>query len=299
MAGEGASARSGTPELRRQFWQGFKEFMQGSTSAGCARVTSDGWMWHTTTLTSGKLLSIARVSLNEIGVKYTLQGVAADSVFSLLQARRAEVDACFRATPCWRRRGDSSHIIEVRRPADVLNLGTWPDQYGWLRLQLDHFHEALWPLVGRECPLAGKRDWDESSFMHELAQWNPSSLEPVEALLSWAANHSMGVMWSRGQQCGTFQTVIRHRGFEYHPVVVRMNGTFTLLFTHLRESPAFYRPEVRCELLRRLNQIDHIALPDEAIELRPTLPLTVLGDPHSRERFLDVLAWFAETATRS
>lgn len=298
MGDETVSARGRTPELRRQFWQGFKEYMQGSTSAGCARVTSDGWMWHTTDLTSGKLLSIARVSLREIGVKYTLQGVAADSVFSLLQARREEVDACFRATPCWRRGGDSSHIIEVRRPGDVLNPGTWPEQYSWLRLQLDHFHEALWPLVGRECPLAGKRDWDDRSFMDELTRWNPNSCRPVQALLSWAADRSVGVMWSRGQQCGTFQFVVRHRGFEYHPFVVRMNGTFTLLFTHLRESPAFYRPELRFELLRRLNHIDHVALPDEAIELRPTLPLAVLGDPNALERFLGVLAWFAEAATQ-
>lgn len=298
MADEAVSGRSRTPELRRQFWQGFKEYMQASACVGCARVTSDGWMWHTTDLTTGKLLSIARVSLGEIGVKYTLQGVAADSVFSLLQSRRREVDTCFRTAPCWRRGGDASHIIEVRRPGDVLNPGTWPEQFSWLRLQLDHFHEALWPLVGRECPLAGKRDWDERSFMEEVSRWNPNSSDPIQAVLSWASGRGVGVTWSRGQQCGTFQMVIRHRGFEYHPVVVRMNGTFTLLFTHLRESPAFYRPELRIELLRRLNEVEHVVLPEEAIDLRPTLPLAVLGEQPSLDRFLGVLDWFADVATQ-
>ncbi len=298
VANDSPSSRSRTPELRRQFWQGFKEHMQTSHNVGCARATSDGWMWHTTSLTSGKLLSIARVNLEEVGVKYTLQGVAADSIFSLLQAHRDEFDAFFHIAPHWRKGGDSSHIIEIRHAGDILNPGTWPEQFNWLQAQLDHFYNALWPIVGRECPPAGKRNWDEGSFMDEVRRWNPNSTEPIQALLSWATLRGIGIAWSRGQQCGTFQPTVRHRGFEYHPLVVRVNGTFTLLFTHLRESPAFYPPELRQELRRRLNEIEHVALPEETIDLRPTLPLALLSTPASRDHLFAILDWFTELATR-
>jgi hypothetical protein len=291
---ERVSDGSVTPWERREFWQHFKWHMQESCGIRCARVTTDGWMWHDTDLTMGNMLSMIRVRLGEIGVKYTLNDANADTVTAYLRAHRLSVDALFRDTPEWRSGGDGSHVIEVRRPMETFDRSVWPEYFSWLQRQLVTFNLALRPLVGRMPPRGETAHWDEALFMREVRTWNPDSAGAAKALLDWTAHHGAISTWGRGRCCGSFAVTIPHRGVPYQLVSARTDGTFSLMFTQLRRSPLFQDPARRLAILERLNLVHGVALPESVIESRPSLPLAMLADERVREEFLGVLGWFRD-----
>jgi hypothetical protein len=283
------------PELRRDFWSSFKRYMEDSSSVRCARATSDGWMWHNADLTTGNLLSMIRVRLGEMGVKYTLNDADADTVFSFLRAHREVVEAGFERALTWRPGGTNSHVIEIRRPGNLLDLGAWSEHFTWFRRQLETFQLALWSLVGRVPPTGERRHWDQESFVRELCTWNPASLAPAKAILGWALAHGATLSWGSGRQCGSFSPTIPSGGFPYQMVTVRTDGTIALLFRQLSNSPLFCDRSRRLDALERLNGVRHIALPDAVVDLRPSVPLNVLANDRSCTQFLRMLDWFEGT----
>ncbi len=287
------------PQLRHDFWSSFKRYMEDSSSVHCARATMDGWMWHNADLTTGNLLSMIRVRLGEIGVKYTLNDADADTVFSFLLAHREEVEAGFEQAPTWRPGGTNSHVIEIRRRGDLLDLAAWSEHFSWFRRQLETFQIALWSLVGRVPPGGERRHWDQESFLRELCTWNPTSLAPAKAILDWALARGATVSWGTGRQCGSFSPTIPNGGFSHQLASVRTDGTVVLLFRQLSNSPLFYERSRRLEALERLNGVRHFALPDSVIDLRPSVPLNVLADDCSCAQFLRVLDWFEDTVRSS
>lgn len=298
LQAQGVGAAS-VPQLRRDFWRSFKHYMEDSSSVRCARATTDGWMWHNADLTTGNLLSMIRVRLGEISVKYTLNDADADTVFSFLRAHRQEADAGFEQAPTWRPGGANSHVVEIRRPGDLLDFEAWPGQFGWLRRQLETFQLALWSLVGRVPPGGERRHWDQESFLRELCTWNPASLGPANAILDWALAHGAIVSWGSGRQCGSFSPTIPNRGFPYQLVSIRTDGTVVLLFRQLSNSPVFHETARRLDALERLNRVRYFALPDTVVDLRPSVPLNVLADDRSCTQFLHVLDWFRDTVKSS
>lgn len=286
-------------QLRQKFWRSFKRYMEDSSSVRCARATTDGWMWHNADLTTGNLLSMIRVRLGEIGVKYTLNDADANTVFSFLRAHPQELDAGFEQAPTWRPGGANSHVIEIRRPGDLLDFEAWPEQFGWFRRQLETFQLALWSLVGRLPPGGERQQWDQTSFLRELCTWNPASLGVANAILDWALTHGAIVSWGSGRQCGSFSPTVPHGGFPHQFVSIRTDGTVVLLFRQLRNSPVFYERNRRLDALERLNRVGHFALPETVVDLRPSVPLTVLADDRACTQFLQVLDWFEDTVRRS
>ena len=49
--------------------------------------------------------------------------------------------------------------------------------------------------------------------------------------------------------------------------------------------------QTRAELLRRLNRIDGINIPQNAIDKYPNVPLSALAYENSRKRFLRCIRW--------
>lgn len=283
-----------TPELRRDFWQDFKRYLGESNSLHCSRVTTDGWMWHDANLTAGNLLSMLRVRLREIGVKYTLNGADANTVFAFLLDHRKSIDVVFEVAPQWRTGGDGSNVIEVRRAVASYERQVWPDQFRWLQRQLETFRLALSPLIGRVPPKGETRQWDEDAFVREVRAWNPAAIGPAKEILSWSSAHGAAVVWGRGRRCGSFCPTITHGGFPYQLVSVRTDGAFALLFTQLRKSPLFGEKARRLELLRHLNEVRYFALPDAVVDFRQSLPLAMLADHAACAQFVDALDWFRE-----
>jgi len=289
----------GAPGLRRAFWHSFKRHLEEASTVRSSRVSTDGWMWHNADLATGRLLSILRVRLGEIGVKYMLNDADADTVFAYLLAHRAEVEGVFDVPPEWRAGGDGSNVIDVRRGVRSYDREEWPELFRWLQRQLETFHLALWPLVGRVPPRGEMRQWDEVSFMRELHAWNPTAMGPAMAILEATPAPDVSVSWGRGRHRGSFTRAIIRRGTALQLVSVRTDGTAAFLFTQLKRSPFFAPRQRRLELLEHLNRLECVSLPDSVIDLRPSLPLALLSDEAVVRQLLDVLAWFEDNARSS
>lgn len=281
------------PDLRHQFWQEFKLYM-ADASIGCSRPSNDGWMWHAADLSSGYLASLVNVRLGQIGVRFRLNGPNADTVFSFLESRRPQVDTALETPPTWRRGEGSSHVIEILHSADISARAAWPEHMTWLRSQLEGFQSALWPFVGRVPPAGGRRPWDERRFFDKLAKWNPSGTGPAATILESARQQGDAIHWGSGGQIGSFAPSVPRQGVAHQLVSVKTDGTFQLLFTRLGESPPFSDRAHRAEVLRRVNQVRYLLLPEASIGRRPSVPLAVLGEPEVCLQLCEVLGWFRD-----
>lgn len=288
-------AAMGASQLRREFWASFRDEMKDVGDIGCSRASSDGWMWHTASLSAGYLASLVNVREREICVWFRLNDANADTVYSFLGEHRDRVDREFVTPPRWRRGGGRSHVIEQRRRADVRDRDAWPEHMTWLREQLQDFQRALWPLVGRVPPLGERRRWDEDLFFGELGAWNPDCLAPARAVLDWAHERGEEVQWGSGGQCGSFTPVIMRRGVPHRLVSVSTDGTLRLLFSRLKESSVFAERDQRVEVLTRVNEVRHVRLSDKTLRQRPALPLALLTDSVAAGQFTRLLDWFRET----
>ena len=297
-APEGGEALVTAPNLRHEFWQQFKSYMAGASGIGCSRPSYDGWMWHAADLSSGYLASLVNVRLGQIGVRFRLNGLNADTVFSFLESQRTAVDASLLGAPAWRSGEGSSHVIEVLTGADISVREEWPAQMAWLRTELESFQAALWPFVGRVPPGAGRRQWDEQLFFGDLTAWNPGCVAPARLILEEARRRGEAVQWGSGAQAGSFSPSIPLKGVAHQLVSARTDGTFQLLFTRLRESAPFAARERRLELLARVNQVGHLHLPEATIDQRPSVPLAVLSGSGVCEQFVELMSRFHDTVLR-
>ncbi|MDQ3928701.1 MAG: hypothetical protein M3328_06085, partial [Chloroflexota bacterium] len=67
-----------------------------------------------------------------------------------------------------------------------------------------------------------------------------------------------------------------------------------VLFDQLRETEVFSDDEKRLEILRRLNQIPGMGMPEFTINKRPTFSLNALISDEAFERFTDTFRWVAQ-----
>jgi hypothetical protein len=277
--------------LRLELWRAFRATAATTAGVRCGRVTGDGYMNVHLGLECGSTIVMARVRKGEIGVQFLLDDPTAATVYSLLRAHRAEVEAAFGKPLIWRSPTDRAHEIEARRAADIADRACWPDLLAWFAGSLDSLRAALGPFVGVEPAVGEKRHWDEPSFFAELERLNPGSVAAARELHDWARAAMPSIYWGKGRQFGSFVPGLRRNGQTHTLFSVWTSGTFVPRFAALRKVPPFSDEALRAELLRRLNQLPHFTLPAEVLDRFPTLPLALLSDPAVRRRFIEVLDW--------
>jgi hypothetical protein len=284
--------------LRRELWRAFQATMAGGSAVRCGLATSDGYMNVHLGLECGSTIVMARVRKREIGVQFLLDDPTAATVFSLLSAHQAEIEAAFGAPLLWRAPSARAHEIEARRPADITDRESWPELCDWFAAALGGLRAALGPYAGVEPAAGERRRWDELSFFAELARLNPGTVAAARALLDWARAAMPAVYWGKGRRFGSFVPGLRRGGHTHTLVSVWTSGTFVPRFAALRKTPPFSDEALRAELLDRLNAVPHFALPHEVLDRFPTLPLALLEDPAARSLFIGALDWYVATVKR-
>lgn len=71
-------------------------------------------------------------------------------------------------------------------------------------------------------------------------------------------------------------------------------GTAEVVFQHLAAREPFTDRTLRTELLRRLNELEGVDIPEGKLELRPSFRLSTLEKNHNRELLMETLAWFRD-----
>jgi len=147
--------------------------------------------------------------------------------------------------------------------------------------------------------IAGKA-WDEQSFFVALeSKVSSDELIVARKLLEWAKANGHRIWWGRGAKYGSFCPVLDHKGKEFWAMIVNTGGYMSIPFQPLQKRPPFDDSNRRMEFLHRLNQIEGIDLPDDAINRYPSVYLSTLTNKNVFKKFIEVLEWFVEEVRSS
>jgi hypothetical protein len=138
------------------------------------------------------------------------------------------------------------------------------------------------------------RQWDEGSFFQELAaKRGADEVAAARQILEWAKARMSRIWFGRGQNNGSFIPVYDQNGIGQQSFAVWTYGTVEISF-YWNSKPPFNSEDKRRDLLRRLNEIQGVHLPDDSITRRPGIPLSALAKPESLDLFLKTFEWFVE-----
>ena len=139
------------------------------------------------------------------------------------------------------------------------------------------------------------RQWNEELFLRELGeQTGPENVAVAQALLQWATQSSARIDYGKGRQSGSFFITFDHKGTTMWPIGLWTYGKLEVQFQWLRNNPAFADSARRLELCRRLNAIRGVKIPEDAIERRPNVLLSVFRDAQAMKQLLEILDWTRE-----
>ena len=142
---------------------------------------------------------------------------------------------------------------------------------------------------------AKARQWDEPSFFQELEARNSGvEVKVARRILEWAKTNQLLVWWGRGSRTGSFVPCLRHVDALHPLFAVYTYGRVETYFQHYQSRPPFDSEAKRRELLGRLNTIEGVSIPEDAIARRPSIPLAVFADETRLAKFLKVYEWFVQ-----
>jgi hypothetical protein len=144
------------------------------------------------------------------------------------------------------------------------------------------------------------RRWDERSFFAVLEERRGAEeTRAARAIEAWASTQLPRYTWGKGKVDGSFIPALDHVGQAHYPIAVYTYGSVEIQFQWMTRPP-FDDLDLRRDLLRRLNEIPGVTIPDEAITRRPRIPLDLLArDPAALDALLHTLDWFCETVRTS
>jgi hypothetical protein len=121
---------------------------------------------------------------------------------------------------------------------------------------------------------------------------NQMDVKAAEALLDWADEAEMMFWWGEFRGLLTVTPYFKHRGQVHWLCSVRADGAIDLDFAHLKVP--FDSPQKRRELLRRLNQIPKLSIPEDYADKSRTIMLERLRGDAELDVFVKTMRWFLE-----
>jgi hypothetical protein len=137
------------------------------------------------------------------------------------------------------------------------------------------------------------RQWDEAMFLDDLhARCSDAELGAANRILQWANATGAVISWGRGRVFGTF-SVKKRAGDVNHPMfTVYSDGRIEIGFAIIQQHPPFTSVGLLRELMERLNSVDGVQLPADAIDRWPRTNLEVLGQSDRMTQFLEIWDWY-------
>ncbi|HRV96297.1 MAG TPA: hypothetical protein P5526_29360, partial [Anaerolineae bacterium] len=116
--------------------------------------------------------------------------------------------------------------------------------------------------------------------------------------LAWVSSQGLRVWWGEGARTGSFVPVFDHNGQGYQLFAVATYGRMEVYFQWYQYKPPFDAEEKRRELRDKLNAVEGINFPPDAITRRPSFPLKLFENEQQGEQILAVFDWFIAEVRR-
>lgn len=132
--------------------------------------------------------------------------------------------------------------------------------------------------------------WDEATFFAELqVQVEDTAVTTVRRIFNWAKEHVDYISWGKGKVTGSFVPILKRGGTNYQLFAIwTRENAFQLRLIYKRP---FDSPVKQQELITRLNEIEGMNLPANAVNFQPTTPLAFLADEDHLTQLLSVYEW--------
>jgi hypothetical protein len=144
----------------------------------------------------------------------------------------------------------------------------------------------------RKSAAATGMKWDKTSFLQEMmAKRGPTEAQIAQDLLKWAEEKADRIWWGEGKTMGSFTIVVQNDGVPHYPIAIYTTGVIYINFYYLKIKPPFDNEDLRKELLKLINEIPGLNLPQQSITKGPSIPLKILESTDARNKFYSSLEW--------
>jgi len=192
---------------------------------------------------------------------------------------------------------------ELRRIVEFLNTYTTPVEVLAVEVRQyigDNLKALVPQVIGQTAQAVGRkssgrrktRKWDEASFFRELeARYGSTAVLVAQQILDWARPRVTRVWWGEGSRNGSFVPVVNHKDVDHQLFAVWTSGGIEIYFYWYQYKEPFASEDRRRELMRRLNAIEGVSLPEDAIARRPSIDLDTLAQDDRLNQLLKVFEW--------
>ena len=137
--------------------------------------------------------------------------------------------------------------------------------------------------------------WTEEKFFSELEKnCGSSAAQAAKQILEWSKPRFQSFYWGRGVRAGSFAPFFIQGNIDFPSFAVWTYGTVEVYFQHLKNRPVFSSENKRLELLRKLNSIPGVSIPENTLSKRPNISLGLLQDEKSLELFFAAFDWLIQ-----
>ena len=140
-----------------------------------------------------------------------------------------------------------------------------------------------------------KKKWDEQSFFDDLKkrasteEWNVA-----KKIYDWANKKNFIIWFGEGRRTGSFVPDFIDKGTKHQLFAVWSSGYVEIYFYWYQYRKPFDAEEKRNELLKKLNSLEGVSLPEDSIHRRPSIPLNALSKSQNSDTFLNIFEWLIE-----
>lgn len=133
---------------------------------------------------------------------------------------------------------------------------------------------------------------NESAFMEMLRKReDPDLIAVASRIIKWAGDRGLALRWSIVRDAPVFVPTVQAHGQETYFVEVTARGRVDILFNRLMETEPFRDEEMRLEILRRLNRITGLSMPEFTISRRPNFSLSAIANDTAFAQFTSTFDW--------
>ncbi len=134
-------------------------------------------------------------------------------------------------------------------------------------------------------------------FFKQLEARTSQEIDAAKGMLDWADGSEMRLWWREVGGVTAVTPYFKHGGIAHWSFSLRADGVVDLHFQYLK-APFDVRAR-RLELIRRLNSIPNVSIPEEYANKTRTLLLSALSSDEALDLFIRTLEWYEDEVKRS
>lgn len=136
-------------------------------------------------------------------------------------------------------------------------------------------------------------NWTKEEFFEELENKRGAAEKEVALRIHNWLSPLMTRMWfGTGEKMGSLVPILNHKGIDHQQFAIWTYGNVEIYFQWYKGKEPFSSEEKRLELLKKLNEIEGVNIPESKISARPSFPLAALLKESEYIKFVEAFEWY-------